>query len=483
MAAATHRLGDRRQDGTDVRVDVRWRASIAAAAAGRHRDGVAQDRRTELQRRPRLDPPGNWLNFDNYVTAFPGGRMLTAFINTTFILVVSVAGTVIIGSMTAYAIDRFNFRGREARDRPVPARHARAGRHHPGRDVPDRQRPRAVQHPLVGDRAVHRHRHRVDLHLPAVHARRSRARWTRRRRSTAPTTSGSTGSIILPLLKPAIATVVIIKGIAIYNEFYIPFLYMPSPDLGVVSTSLFRFKGPFGAQWEVISAGVDHHDHPDPDPVPRPAAVHLQRLHARGGQVTDRRGGSPRYGCNRPMGVRRGGAHSCLRPTSACSTSWRRTGSTSSGCRWTIAPGRWARPIGRRRRRRAREPGRLPRRLSRARHPSVAQPAPGARLLHHGPGPRGARPVARRGRPGRRSCAIWTGFAEHFLGVPADALSFDLLNEPPGARPARVHARAPRRPHAPDGRTRSGRSTRTGRSSSTASTAGTSRCPSWLTWA
>ena len=55
---------------------------------------------------------------------------------------------------------------------------------------------------------------------------------------------------------PAIVTVVIIKGVAIYNEFYIPFLYMPSPDLGVVATSLFRFKGPFQAKWEVISAGV-----------------------------------------------------------------------------------------------------------------------------------------------------------------------------------------------------------------------------------
>jgi multiple sugar transport system permease protein len=62
--------------------------------------------------------------------------------------------------------------------------------------------------------------------------------------------------VILPLLKPAIATVVIVKGIAMYNEFYVPFLYMPSQELGVISTSLFRFKGPFGAQWEVISAGV-----------------------------------------------------------------------------------------------------------------------------------------------------------------------------------------------------------------------------------
>jgi multiple sugar transport system permease protein len=62
--------------------------------------------------------------------------------------------------------------------------------------------------------------------------------------------------IILPLLKPAVATVVILKTVAIYNEFYLPFLYMPSRDLGVVSTSLFRFKGPYGTQWEVISAGV-----------------------------------------------------------------------------------------------------------------------------------------------------------------------------------------------------------------------------------
>jgi len=60
--------------------------------------------------------------------------------------------------------------------------------------------------------------------------------------------------VILPLLKPAIATVVIVKGIAIYNEFYLPFLYLPSE--GMISTSLFRFKGPFGAHWEIIAAGT-----------------------------------------------------------------------------------------------------------------------------------------------------------------------------------------------------------------------------------
>lgn len=62
--------------------------------------------------------------------------------------------------------------------------------------------------------------------------------------------------IILPLLKPAVATVVIIKGITVYNDFCIPFLYMPSEEPGTISTALFRFPGPFGAHWENISAGA-----------------------------------------------------------------------------------------------------------------------------------------------------------------------------------------------------------------------------------
>ena len=62
--------------------------------------------------------------------------------------------------------------------------------------------------------------------------------------------------IILPLLRPAIATVLIIKVIGIYNDFYTPQLYMPSDELSVVSTSLYRFMGPYGAKWEIIFAGI-----------------------------------------------------------------------------------------------------------------------------------------------------------------------------------------------------------------------------------
>jgi len=62
--------------------------------------------------------------------------------------------------------------------------------------------------------------------------------------------------IILPLLQPATVTVLIIKGIGLYNDFYTPFLYMPKQSLRVISTALFTFKGPYGAKWEIICAGV-----------------------------------------------------------------------------------------------------------------------------------------------------------------------------------------------------------------------------------
>ncbi|MBQ9384021.1 MAG: carbohydrate ABC transporter permease [Ruminiclostridium sp.] len=63
-------------------------------------------------------------------------------------------------------------------------------------------------------------------------------------------------SIILPMLRPAIATVLVIKFVGIYNDFYTANLYMPSKDLGVVSTALYRFIGPYGAKWEIIFAGI-----------------------------------------------------------------------------------------------------------------------------------------------------------------------------------------------------------------------------------
>lgn len=62
--------------------------------------------------------------------------------------------------------------------------------------------------------------------------------------------------IILPLLKPAIATIIILRTIYIYNDFYFPLLYLPEPSQVTVSTALYKFTSIFGTEWTTISAGV-----------------------------------------------------------------------------------------------------------------------------------------------------------------------------------------------------------------------------------
>ncbi len=63
-------------------------------------------------------------------------------------------------------------------------------------------------------------------------------------------------NIIFPLLKPVTASVVMIKMVSIYNDFYIPFLYMPGEDLKTVSTTIYKFIGPYQIEWNVICAAI-----------------------------------------------------------------------------------------------------------------------------------------------------------------------------------------------------------------------------------
>ncbi|MET7451420.1 carbohydrate ABC transporter permease [Streptomyces sp. NPDC005574] len=199
--------------------------------------------------------PRHWLNFDNYATAFTDGHMLTAFGNTAFILLFSITGTVIIGSMTAYAIDRYVFRGRKLV----------MGLFLVATLVPG-VTTQVATFQVVNSFGLFDTRWAPILlytgtDILSIYIFLQFIRGIPTSLDEAARLDGANAwtiywKIILPLLKPAVATVVIVKGITVYNDFYIPFLYMPSEDLGTMSTALFRFKGPFGAHWENISAGT-----------------------------------------------------------------------------------------------------------------------------------------------------------------------------------------------------------------------------------
>lgn len=61
--------------------------------------------------------------------------------------------------------------------------------------------------------------------------------------------------IIFPLMKPGLATIAVIRGISIYNDFYIPNLYLLSGQK-TLTVALYKFYSGLSTPFEVVSAAV-----------------------------------------------------------------------------------------------------------------------------------------------------------------------------------------------------------------------------------
>lgn len=62
--------------------------------------------------------------------------------------------------------------------------------------------------------------------------------------------------IIFPLLAPATATVAIIKSITIINDMYIPYLYMPGNSQRTLTTFLMDYANAQQGSWQTLAAGI-----------------------------------------------------------------------------------------------------------------------------------------------------------------------------------------------------------------------------------
>ena len=184
-----------------------------------------------------LAPPANWLNFQNFAAAWVGGDMPRAFLNTAIVLTLSIVFTVLIGTMAAYALDRFEFRAKKL----VFALFLVATL------VPGVTTQVATYQVINGFGLVNTYWAAVLLFsgtdIVSIYIFIQFMQSIPKSLDEAAMLEGATRfgiywRIILPLLQPAIATVVIIKGIAIYNEFYIPLLYLAG--LGLAFGQLLR---------------------------------------------------------------------------------------------------------------------------------------------------------------------------------------------------------------------------------------------------
>jgi len=63
-------------------------------------------------------------------------------------------------------------------------------------------------------------------------------------------------SIILPLLQPAIITVIVVSSVGIYNDFVGPLYFLPGSENVTAQLTLYSFISQFNSQWNLLFADV-----------------------------------------------------------------------------------------------------------------------------------------------------------------------------------------------------------------------------------
>jgi len=200
--------------------------------------------------------PHSWLNFENFINAFNKAGMGKAFVNSTIILVCVLLFSTIIGTQLAYVLNRFTFPGNKlirnmflfASMLPgvamqIPVYEIMYKLHFinqlPGYIIV------MCGTDVIAIYIYIQFFENIDISLDESAIVDGASYFTIFYR------------IHFPLLKPAIVTSCILKGVGTYNEYYMANMYLQDKkNLATVATSLYTFVGPLGSKYNLICAGV-----------------------------------------------------------------------------------------------------------------------------------------------------------------------------------------------------------------------------------
>lgn len=204
---------------------------------------------------PLLLPGLDRITLDNFKDVLTDKYLLLGFKNTGIILVVSLFFNVMFGTITAFIIERFNFRGKGIivalffAGMLIPSFVTEIARF---KIINGLHLYNTLGAPIV----IYIASDLMQLYI------------YRQFISTIPVSLdesalldgcsyfGLFGRIIFPLLAPATATVCIIKAINIVNDMYIPYLYMPKNKLRTLTTFLMNYANAQQGSWQTLAAGI-----------------------------------------------------------------------------------------------------------------------------------------------------------------------------------------------------------------------------------
>jgi ABC-type sugar transport system, permease component len=199
--------------------------------------------------------PDSWFHLNNFITAWKGAKMGLAFLNSAIILICVLCGSILFGSMLAYILNRFKFPGNglirniylfvtliPAVATQVSVYKIMVNLH--------------LVNSLMGYIILMMGTDVIAIYIFIQFFENISVSLDESAIMDGATYFGVFFKILFPLLKPAIITVMILKGVATYNEFYMSSLYLQDKKLEVVAICLYAFTGPMGSQYNLICAGL-----------------------------------------------------------------------------------------------------------------------------------------------------------------------------------------------------------------------------------
>lgn len=204
----------------------------------------------------KIAPPQNWLNFENFVNFWNDSGIAQGFITSVGVMLIVILISVMLGSMLAFVLDRFAFPGNNLiRNAFMLASLI------PGLAMQVTIYKMMVSlnlvNSLVGYIIMMAGTDVISIYILLQYFENLPRALDESAVIEGCTYFGVFFRILLPLLRPAMVTCMILKGVGIYNEYYNANLYLQDKALyKTVSTALYTYLGPTKSQYEIICAGV-----------------------------------------------------------------------------------------------------------------------------------------------------------------------------------------------------------------------------------
>ena len=211
---------------------------------------------TEYQNTNVMTLPESWFNFENYTQAFVKANMGRGFLNSAIILVCVLILSTFIGTQLAYVLDRFKFFGNGlirnlflfASQLPGVAMQVA---------LYEIMYKLHFINSMIGYIVLMCGTDIISIYIYIQFFENIDYSLDESAIVDGANYFTIFYKILLPLLKPAIVTSCILKGVGTYNEYYCANLYLQDKTkVNTVATSLYTFVGPLGSKYNLICAGV-----------------------------------------------------------------------------------------------------------------------------------------------------------------------------------------------------------------------------------